>query len=654
MIDAPLAHGDCLARRRIVEAPAPVAVLVEVLGHVQRNRFQVGHHRAVDTIHGQRRAQHANGIIAPRRTGDGEPRYIPQGGDGVVVMEVSAEALLVSERGDAHRHRVGELAPGEEPQRAGLAAKLVEGIVQVCEVLDFGDRQQPHEPRSLCHAQNGRLVEQGIEHPPRAEGPVQARRHRVDTALARHILTEYTGLWVGDHEIVERAIDLHGEMPGRLAFRQTIMTAERRGPGFVVRATACLRGNGFGIAVLQRRHHCLAACEPGPGRGAPGGIGDPLPGRLVAFQNGLRRQRARGHRQRRSSQERVPGLVRLDRCGGPVRGLHVGARMAEQAHHVQVEECGHARAPDVLRGLAGHPVRLGHVQAVGLEVADTRAGAEALAYPLRRRRHRDAQAVVLADEQHRAGQMLECRPGGGIEAGQGRGVVHGGIAEAAHREGILGNRQRVVVTPPVLTDGERRAHCLGQVRGDGGGLRHHPHRAGSPDLVATAGDRVLRARGERECRVIHRIDIGELARAFHHERPGAIVEKRRIAGAHGTRHRRVPFMAGAADGVEPLVARTHVPCLEIQMPREHLRIEQLAQRGPGECFRHGLPLPGTDERAETLVHRLHPTRTAAAHLGPCCHHGSSSHTIGMRLSLHSDATETQPARPAHLRNRGKA
>ena len=62
--------------------------------------------------------------------------------DGVVVVEVPAEALLVAVAGDAHHERVAVLALGEELQRGGLAPQLVLGVVQVGQVLDLGHGQQ--------------------------------------------------------------------------------------------------------------------------------------------------------------------------------------------------------------------------------------------------------------------------------------------------------------------------------------------------------------------------------------------------------------------------------------------------------------------------------------------------------------------------------
>jgi hypothetical protein len=75
--------------------------------------------------------------------GQHQARDVAQRADRVVVVEVAAEALLVAEALDAHDHRVRELALGEEGERAGLAAQLVERVVEVGEVLDLGSGTKP-------------------------------------------------------------------------------------------------------------------------------------------------------------------------------------------------------------------------------------------------------------------------------------------------------------------------------------------------------------------------------------------------------------------------------------------------------------------------------------------------------------------------------
>ena len=96
--------------------------------------------------------------------GDHEAGDVAQHRHRVVVVEVTAEALLVGEPGDAHDHRVAVRTVREERQARRLAAQLVLGVVQVGEVLDLGDRQQPAHPGAEREPEDRLLVEQGVEH----------------------------------------------------------------------------------------------------------------------------------------------------------------------------------------------------------------------------------------------------------------------------------------------------------------------------------------------------------------------------------------------------------------------------------------------------------------------------------------------------------
>ena len=145
--------------------------------------------------------QHRRGVLGTRRHGDDETGDVAQHGDRVVVVEVAAEALLVAEPGDAHDHRVGVRAVGEEPQARGLAAQLVLGVVQVGEVLDLGHRQQPAHAEAEREAEDRLLVEQRVEHPRRAEALLQAAGQPVHAALAADVLAEHEQLRTGGERV---------------------------------------------------------------------------------------------------------------------------------------------------------------------------------------------------------------------------------------------------------------------------------------------------------------------------------------------------------------------------------------------------------------------------------------------------------------------
>jgi hypothetical protein len=254
------------------------------------------------------------------------------------------------------------------------------------------------------------------------------------------------------------------------------------------------------------------------------------------------------------------------------------------AHHpgrAQVQEGRAARTPAVLdRGL--HLAIAGRdVQAVGIEVVQALAVAEIVRDPAVRRLHRDADAVVLAHVQHRRGQLLVGGPGRGVERGLGGGMVAGGVAEAADGNGVAGDRQHVA-DAPCLLDRHCGAQRLGQVRCDGRGLRQHPEWLAAPDLVPASGDRIFLAGGEAQRGIhdrVHRLAIGagQLAEALGHEGAAAVVQEGRIGMAGEARDHRVAFVAGGTDGVEHLLLHAQHARHQVEVARDHLRLQQLQE-----------------------------------------------------------------------------
>jgi hypothetical protein len=94
--------------------------------------------------------------------------------------------------------------------------------------------------------------------------------------------------------------------------------------------------------------------------------------------------------------------------------------------------------------------------------------------------------------------------------------------------------------------------------------------------VAAAGYRIFAGCGERQGRVVHHIYV-ELAGTFLHEGAAAVMQEGDVRVARDAAHHSVDLMAGAADGVEAFVARTHGAGLDVLVPREHLRLEQLKE-----------------------------------------------------------------------------
>ena len=231
--------------------------------------------------------------------------------------------------------------------------------------------------------------------------------------------------------------------------------------------------------------------------------------------------------------------------------------------------------------------------------------------PAGRRLHRDADAVVLADVEHRRRQLLVRRPRGGVEGRLRGGVVAAGVAERADGDRILGDRQRVADAAG-LFNGDRRAERLRQMRGDGRGLRQHPQGLAAPDLVAAARGRVVLAGREAQRRIHDRVHARQLAEALGHEAARAVVQEGRIGVARGPRDHRVALVTARTDGVEDLVLHAQHAGHQVEVAADQLRLEQMQEirgreRGTGQHRgiggRRGLDraVPGLHEIAEILV-----------------------------------------------------
>ncbi len=114
-------------------------------------------------------------------------------------------------------------------------------------------------------------------------------------------------------------------------------------------------------------------------------------------------------------QQRIVRLVRFDLLAAEIGGGHVGAGMAIKAHGAQMQEDGFAAVAGKGGGLGRGAIGVVKVQSVGLEVDQTGTLRKARLDPTGRRLRRDADAIVLADEQQGQGRLLVGRPLRGIE-----------------------------------------------------------------------------------------------------------------------------------------------------------------------------------------------------------------------------------------------
>ena len=130
----------------------------------------------------------------------------------------------------------------------------------------------------------------------------------------------------------------------------------------------------------------------------------------------------------RVAHQRVTCLDLLDLRDRAIGRLGIAAGVSPQPHRPQVEEDGLARAADVGDGrLDGGPrfVEL----TVGRDVAEVWHATERGLDPALGRRHADAGAVVLADEQQRHRQPHAHGVARRVDRGEGGGVVRARVAE---------------------------------------------------------------------------------------------------------------------------------------------------------------------------------------------------------------------------------
>ena len=412
------AERDVAGRRR--REPEAVALVVEITGVVERDRLEERAHAAVDLRRRNARPQHRGGIVRPRRRRDHEAGNVAQDGDRVVVVEVAAEALLVAVAGDPHHHPVAVLALREELQRRRLAAELILGVVEVGEVLDLGQRHEAGHRGAGREAEDRRLVEQRVEDAAGAEASMEAARDAVDAALGRDVLAEEERLGMPLERVCERAVDRERE-------RQRLGHRLARGG-----VAACELGHGCRRAGGERPHHVGRALELRPSGGCERDARARAPG--VSRYSSASRLPVRGPAATSHAAVASEGIV-LEigaHVGGrAVGGLDVGAGVTEVANGSEVEHRGTPRLAHPVGELARASEHAGGVVAVGALVADARPARERAGDPAGWRRDADPEAVVLAHEEQRHGQVLVRGVAVRVERGLRGGVVQRGVAEAA-------------------------------------------------------------------------------------------------------------------------------------------------------------------------------------------------------------------------------
>ena len=157
---------------------------------IERDRLDEHRYATIHARRGDEGAQHLRGVVGSRWHRHDDTRQIAEDREAVVIVEVSAEALLVAEARDADDHRVLELTAREEGEGRRFATELVLGVVQVGQELDLGNGEEAHLSCADGEAEDGLLVEERVEDASGAECFPQAHRHAVHAAFLGDILAE--------------------------------------------------------------------------------------------------------------------------------------------------------------------------------------------------------------------------------------------------------------------------------------------------------------------------------------------------------------------------------------------------------------------------------------------------------------------------------
>ena len=177
----------------------------------------------------------------------------------------------------------------------------------------------------------------------------------------------------------------------------------------MTRAAVASASTRVRVAWGERRHHLLRGGELGSLRRLQRAFADAVPGGQVLVGQLGARPRAALDEPRAQREQRVALVVRADRRRRAVGRLEVGARVAEEAHGAEVQDCGMAVLPHPGRELARGGEGRGRVVAVGPLDGELGAAEERLLDPALGRRDADPERVVLADEEDREARALRTR-----------------------------------------------------------------------------------------------------------------------------------------------------------------------------------------------------------------------------------------------------
>ena len=277
----------------------------------------------------------------------------------------------------------------------------------------------------------------------------------------------------------------------------------------------------------------------------------------------------------RAMKQRILCLIGFDRLERRIAGFHIRARMAHQTHGAHVQEYRFATTTRIGNGFFTTAHRIEHVDPVALDIVQRWAVGEIRLYPTTWRAHRNADAIILAQEDQRHGQVLVSRPASRVDCTLRRRMVGRRVAKRAQDNRIV--RQHRIIQFQALrhADAVRSAHGLWQMRCDGAGLRRDKGLCTTKHLVAPTRDRILRRSGKAKRHIVKRRQSACLFLALNQESRIAIVQEGHIGLTRGRGHCRGAFVARTADGIKGLSLRSPGP--QIEMPRHDLAVENIDQ-----------------------------------------------------------------------------
>ncbi len=392
-------------------------------------------------------------------------------------------------------------------------------------------------------------------------------------------------------------------------------------------------------AGRERPHHLGGALELRPPCRGERDFADALSGlEVVGGELGAGAETC-GHEPAGRGEQRIALEIGPNGSGRAVRGLDVGAGMAEVANGAQVQHRRTPRLTHPVRQVTCGGERSCRIVTVGRLVAKGGAARERVRDPPGRRRNADPDPVVLADEEQRHGQMLVCRVGRRVERGLGGRVVQRCVAEAADDDRVVGpGALDAELARPV--DRDRHPHRAGQVRRDRRGLRDHGQLVVAEHLVAAARDRLVDRGGDALHHVGNAV-AARLAGTREIEGSGAVVQQRRIGGAQGKGDRRVALVPGRSDRVEGALLLLEPAGRVIAVPALDLRPPERLGLGVGRRRSAGRLLERLEGREKMLLERIEVVGDHG--LSPAL--ASSRRTTNGRTTLESSASSHTTAPP---------